>query len=104
MADYVPSILGSVMKAIACTPNKNFDEAAYERGVLEPAQRIRRLQEDLNDGRPSDAQLRQVMDDLLLIFATKQVDWSEREDRLREILDLHQLHPLFPDLLPLRQA
>ncbi len=104
MTDYVPSVLGSVMKAVACTPNRNFDEAAYQRGVIEPAQRIRKLQEDLDDARPSDEQIRQAIDWLLTIFQTKQVDWDEREDRLREILDLHRLHHLFPDLLPLRRS
>ena len=104
MAEYVPTFLGSVMKAIACTPNKNFDEAAYDRGVIEPARKIRKLQEELGDARPSDEQIREVMDYLLTIFETKMVDWDEREDRLREILDRNGLHALFPDLLPLRRS
>lgn len=103
MADYVPTFLGSVMKAIACTPNKNFDNDAYDRGVIEPARKIRKLQEELNDERPTDEQMREVMSLLLTIFETKMVDMEEREDRLREILDRNQLHELFPDLLPLRK-
>ena len=103
MAEFVPTFLGSVMKAIACTPNKNFDNAAYERGVIEPARRIRRLQEELGDARPSPEQMREVMDLLLLIFETKMVDMDEREDRVKEILDRNKVHDVFPDLLPLRR-
>lgn len=102
MADYVPPFLGSVMKAIACTPNKNFDNEAYDKGVIEPARRIRKLQEELGDARPSDEQIKEVMSMLLTIFETKMVDHDEREDRIKEILDLHQLHALFPDILPLK--
>ncbi|MFO0949212.1 MAG: hypothetical protein U1D30_25425 [Planctomycetota bacterium] len=103
VADYVPTFLGSVMKAIACTPNKNFDNAAYEKGVIEPARKIRKLQEELGDARPSDEQMKEVMAYLLTIFETKMVDHDEREDRIKEILDRNHLHALFPDLLPLKK-
>ncbi|MBX7167801.1 MAG: hypothetical protein K1X74_15825 [Pirellulales bacterium] len=103
MAEYVPTFLGSVMKAIACTPNKNFDDDAYDRGVIEPARKIRKLQEELGDARPSDEQIKEVMGLLLIIFETKMVDMDEREDRIKEILDRNQLHALFPDLLPLNR-
>lgn len=101
VADYVPSFLGTAMRHIAATPNKNWDNDAYHRGVIEPAARIRALQEELGDARPSDEQIREVIGLLLRIFETKQVDIAEREDRLRETIDLHKLHHLFPDLLPL---
>ncbi len=103
MADYVPTFLGSVMKCIACTPNKNFDDAAYERGVIEPARKIRKLQEELGDQRPSDEQMREVMTLLLTIFETKMVDWDEREDRIRETIERNNLHDVFPDILPLKR-
>jgi [acyl-carrier-protein] S-malonyltransferase len=102
MAEYTPTFLGSVLKAIACTPNKNFDQQAYEAGVLEPARRIRKLWDELGEQRPSDEQIREVMQLLLQIFETKMVDVEERDDRIRDILDRHQLHPLFPELLPLQ--
>lgn len=92
------------MKAIACTPNKNFDNDAYERGVIAPARKIRALYEKLDDKRPSDEEIKEVIAYLLTIFETKMVDMDEREDRLKEILDKHHLHALFPDLLPLRKT
>lgn len=102
MGKYVPTYLGSVMKAIACTPNKNFDNDAYDKGVIEPARKIRKLQEELGDARPSDEQIKEVMGYLLTIFETKMVDMDEREDRIKEIFEKHQVQHLFPDLLPLQ--
>ncbi len=102
MSDYMPSLLGSVMKAIACTPNRNPDIQAYEKGVVEPARHIRQLWDQLGDERPSDDQIREVVPLLLTVFETKGVDMEERNDRLREIFELHQIQALFPDLLPLR--
>lgn len=97
-----PTMLGTVMKHIACTPNRNPDAAAYEKGVIEPARRIRQMQESLGDKEPDAAQAREAVELLLKIFATKEVDWPEREERIRDLLDRHSLHSLFPDLLPLR--
>lgn len=98
MSDYVPSVLGSIMKAIACTPNLNEDEQAYEQGVLVPSRKIRKLWEELGDQRPTDEQIREAMQGLLSVFETKRVDPEERADRLRGIIEMHGLHHLFPDL------
>lgn len=104
MSDYTPSVLGSIMKAVACTPNKNPDTQAYEQGVVVPARKIRKLWGELGDERPTDAQIQDAVQGLLEIFETKRVDMKERNDRLREIFDLHNLHTLFPDLLPLQDV
>lgn len=103
MAEPASRFLGAVLKAVACTPNKNFDSAAYERGVVEPTRRIRKLSEEFAGQRPSDAQVQEVMSLLLGILQTKQVDLAERQERIAEILDQCQLRPLFPNLLPLPQ-
>ncbi|MBX7073564.1 MAG: hypothetical protein K1X71_10490 [Pirellulales bacterium] len=104
MADYVPPYFGSILKQIACTPNKNFDNDAYEKGVIQPARRIRQMYEETGEARPSDEQIKEAMDLLLVIFETKMVDWDEREDRVKEVIDLHNLHALFPDILPLKRS
>lgn len=99
MSDYVPSVLGSIMKAIACTPNLNEDEQAYEQGVLVPARKIRKLWEEIGDQRPTDEQIRESMQGLLSVFETKRVDPEERADRLRQIIEMHGLQYLFPDMV-----
>jgi len=97
-----PGVIGSVLKAVVCTPNRCDDPARYEREVIEPSRRIRKLWEELGDRRPDDGQIRELIALLLGIFEAKRVDQAEREDRLRDLLELHGLQPLFPDLLPLR--
>ncbi len=97
---HTPSFLGSVMKAIACTPNRNFDEAAYERGVLAPSRRIRKMWEEKGDARPSDDEIREVLKMLVGILETKQVDPAERRERLEEIRAKHALGSLVADLMP----
>lgn len=104
MSDYKPPFLGSVLKHIACTPNKNFDNDAYDRGVIEPARRIRQMFEELGEERPSDEQIKEAVSLLLTIFETKMVDMDEREDRLRELFEMHEVTHLFPDLLPLAKS
>lgn len=101
MSHSSPSFIGTVLKHIACTPNKNPDHESYERGVLEPAGKIRAIEEQLAGAEPSAEQIREVMDCLLTIFETKGIDLSEREDRIRETFELHDCQHLFPNLLPL---
>ena len=97
----MPDVLGTLQKIVACTPNREFDAAAYERGVLVPARRIRRLAEAHADAPESLAPeaLAAALDDLLTILATKQVDPEERVEHVTELLDRHGLHDRFPDLI-----
>jgi hypothetical protein len=103
MEEQATAFLDTVLKTIACTPNRNFDPSEYSHRVVEPTRRIRKLSEELGGRRPSDAQIREVMDLLLGILQAKQVDMGERESRIHEILDGGQIRALFPDLLPLRR-
>lgn len=104
MADYTPSFFGSVLKAIACTPNNNPDDAIYETEVLGPCRRIRQMMAELGDKRPEEAEMRETLALLRRIFQAKLTDPAEREERFREILDRNQLHTLFPDLLSHRSG
>ena len=88
-----------MQKVIASTPNANFDAEAYKREVLEPARKIRKLVTDLADKSPTEAQIRESMELLVGILASKRVSREEQEEQLREVLDKHQLHAMFPDLL-----
>lgn len=93
-----PSVFGTIQKIIASTPNANFDEEAYQVGVIEPARALRALAEQLDGEPPTPAQLGEAMAFLRKILETKQVAAEERDDNLRELLDLHDLHAVFPDL------
>jgi hypothetical protein len=91
MDNYVPTFLGSVQKAIACTPNNNDDTEEYKQEVLPAARRIRQLSEQLGSNQPSTEQIQEVIALLLKIFEIKQVEMAERRERLDEILSLYGL-------------
>lgn len=102
MDQYQPTFLGSVLKAIACTPNRNPSDSEFQERVIEPAREIRRLWKELADRNPSEDQIRNVMKLLIRALDTKHVDPEERDERIREILDRCELHHLFPDLLTIQ--
>jgi hypothetical protein len=79
------SFFGVVHKAIACTPNRNPDRDAYDRGVLTLARAIRQLEEELAGGTPDRAQAQQVLGWLSSIMEVKGVDPGEQQERLQEI-------------------
>lgn len=99
MQERPPSFFGSVLKAVACTPNRNSDAKAYEEGVLKPVGRIREIAEAAGDAPPTDEEVREVVSLLLTSFQTKMLAEGEQASRLLEILELHHLTSMFPDLL-----
>lgn len=99
MVNYVPTFLGSVQKAIACTPNNNDNIEIYKQEVLPATGRIRQLSEELGRNKPSNQQIQEVISLLVQIFEIKQVEMIERKERLDEIFSLHQLQDMFPDIL-----
>ncbi|MBF2006661.1 MAG: hypothetical protein IGS49_14630 [Chlorogloeopsis fritschii C42_A2020_084] len=99
MVNYVPTFLGSVQKAIACTPNNNPNTEAYTQEVLPAARKIRQLAEELGKNQPSTEQMKEAISLLVKIFEVKQVDMEERRERLEEILNLHQLQNTFPEIM-----
>lgn len=83
---------GSVLKAIACTRNRNFDDTEYTRGVIEPSRRIRALMQACGDGTPTEEEIRETFALLRQTFETKQVDREERQSHLQEIVQANDLH------------
>lgn len=99
MNNQQPTFLGSVLKAIACTPNRNDDLDVYEHRVIQPARRLRQMAEALGDAKPDKEQIREVLSRLRDILEVKQVDPQEQHERFREILEIHQLEADFPEFL-----
>lgn len=93
------NFFGSVLTAIACTPNLNPDPHAYQHGVIEPTRQIRTLAEESGNDDPGPDQRRQVMALLDQILETKQVDADERHERIQEILERHDLQREFAHMV-----
>ncbi len=91
------SFYGSVLKAIACTRNRNFDDSEYTQKVIEPSRRIRSLMQTCGDEAPTEEQIREALALLRQIFETKQVDDEERQSRMREIMQANDLDDMLID-------
>lgn len=78
-------IMGSIMKVIACTPNKNFDENDYNQRVIEPTKILRKLYEELGDTEPSKDQMSWALSTLKDILVAKLVEKKEIDERLEEL-------------------
>lgn len=78
---------GAALKAIACTRNNNDDEDEYATGVLEPAARIRALEQDVGERGLTAAEIAQVLEWLESTFRTKRTPGEEREHYLRALAD-----------------
>lgn len=84
-----PTFYGSVLKAVACTPNRNPDDRVYDAEVLPRARRLREAQVALGDGAPTADQMAAALDDLAVILRAKCVAEEEIRDRMQEIVELH---------------
>lgn len=74
---------------VVCTRNKNWDNDAYQKGVVEPYRRLQELQNELEQSKrsatPEEAQ--EAIRILKQVFDTKLVSAEEQQERFCEILD-----------------
>jgi hypothetical protein len=92
--------VGSAFKAIACTPNQNFDTESYQAGVVEPARRLRRLMETQGGEEIAESRIAETLAALDGILRCKRCDDGERLERLRDTLADNGLLERFGRLLP----
>ncbi|WP_300264894.1 ACP S-malonyltransferase [Microbacterium sp.] len=90
IARRTPGIIGLCLGAVASTRNRNFDDAEFTRGVVEPYQRLVALNQGVDEHGVapvrSEAEMREALRLLSDIMTVKQVPASERNERLDEIL------------------
>lgn len=89
MSERQPSFLGSVLKAVVCTPNHGDDDAAYQREVVDRVKEWRRLWDE--QAELSVEEKRDVLVQLVRIFEVKRVDAAEQQDRLQDIAKAHHI-------------
>ncbi|WP_304452586.1 hypothetical protein [Nocardiopsis sp. YSL2] len=73
------AFFGAVLKAIACTRNDGPDGEAYDRGVIEPARRVRDLEKEAEGRVLTQEEVERVLGWLETILDTKRVPEGERE-------------------------
>ncbi len=93
----MPSLFGLCLGAAVCTRNINWDEVAYQKGVIEPYNEIQKLNEHVEkEGSASEEQMRYALDLLRQIFVTKGAPKEEQLIRFRQILTATETDKLFP--------
>lgn len=84
-----PTVVTKCMAAAVATPNQNWDNDAYRKGVVEPYKAIQRIQEKLeSEGvEPTVEQMKECLALLRTIFQTKMVDEAEQQEWFHQIID-----------------
>lgn len=99
MSEYVPTVLLECLRIVVCTRNQNWDNEEYQKGVIEPYNKIQKIQEQLEkegkDATPE--QMLEALEMLRTVFKTKHVPLEEQLDRFNEVFDRTNTRDLFPD-------
>lgn len=97
---HVPSVVTMCLTAAVATPNQNWDDDEYKKGVVEPYKKIKGIQEDLDREKchPSKEQMREALEMLQIIFKTKKIPHEEQKDWFNKILEETATCYLFEDI------
>ncbi|WP_310551834.1 ACP S-malonyltransferase [Paenibacillus glufosinatiresistens] len=84
-----PSFLGKCLAIAVSTQNRNWNQEEYQKGVVEPYNRIKWLQEQIESGaRELTADdMKAGIDMLRSVFATKGVPSAEQNGRFQQLMD-----------------
>lgn len=97
-----PSLIGKCMAVAVATKNSNWDDSAYQQGVVEPYRTLQTMQEKIErEGvEASLADMQQALDLLNRIFDTKGTGVEERAWRWNQILQTSGMQQHLQDHLP----
>lgn len=94
-----PSVVGKCLAIAVCTQNNNWNEEQYQKGVVEPYRQLQSMLERLERAseEPTPQDMRQALDLLGQIFATKGTAEDERKWRLSQIIETTGTQELLGD-------
>ncbi|MBP2000608.1 [acyl-carrier-protein] S-malonyltransferase [Paenibacillus shirakamiensis] len=101
------NVVTQCLTAAVSTRNRNWNDAEYTQGVIEPYRRIQSIQAqlDLETRLPLEEEMKEALHLLVQIFKTKHVPDLEQRERIHNILQLSGTAALFADeLLALQLA
>lgn len=98
--NHIPTVITKCLAIAASTPNNNFNNDEYSRGVVEPFRKIRSIQDEIEKqgNKPSTEQMRMALELLHLILNTKKVSVTKQQEWYDEILEETGTCYLFHDL------
>jgi len=93
------NVLAKSMAIAVCTQNHNWDNDAYQIGVIQPYRKIKQMQEELEkEGRePTIEQMREAVEMLKSVFKTKNTPIEEQIQRFNQLFDQTGTQRFFSD-------
>jgi [acyl-carrier-protein] S-malonyltransferase len=95
------SLISKCVAIAVCTKNRNWDEDEYQRGVVEPYRKIKKLHNELVESgkEPDIDQMRAALDMLGSVFRTKKTPLEERVERFNEVFEISGTREHFKDFI-----
>lgn len=97
--NHIPTVISKCLSIAASTPNYNFNNEEYQKGVLEPYRKIFAAYETIkNQGLPpSNEQMKEALQLLSVILKTKKIPLIEQKEWYEEIFEETGTRYRFPD-------
>lgn len=95
---YIPFLTRSMGIAVA-TKNNNWNTQDYEKGVVEPYQKIQRIQQQIEEENrtATEEEMKEAIQMLLSVFKTKQISEQEQTKRFAQLFNETGTQKLFAD-------
>lgn len=89
LSEYIPTILTKCLSAAVSTPNENFEETEYMKGVIEQYRELKKIKDDIesNGATIADQDIRKALLILKSIFETKKISVEEQNEWFTDILE-----------------
>ncbi|WP_058303547.1 ACP S-malonyltransferase [Gorillibacterium timonense] len=93
-------LLTRCLAVAVCTPNQNWNNDDYRKGVVEPYQRIDKLVEEIEatHREPTVEEMRAGIDMLKSVFETKFTPLQEQQERFHQVLSETGTMEFFPEI------
>jgi len=99
---HIPTVITRCLAVAAATPNKNWDNEEYEAKVSSSYRRIQEIQDNLTERgeKPSLEQMKEALDLLKVIMATKKVPIDEQMRWIYQIIDETGMYYVLKEYIP----
>lgn len=93
------TVVTRCMAVAVCTPNSNWDNEEYQKGVVEPYKKIQEMQEEIEKSgqKPTIEQMQEALQMLKSVFITKKTPVKEQIERFNQIFEETGTGHLFTD-------
>lgn len=92
-------LISRCLAIVVCTPNQNWNNDEYHKGVIEPYRKVQQMLEQLEkeDKEPTLEQMREALEMLRLVFQTKRTLPPEQAERFNQLFEETGTRSLFAD-------